>query len=347
MISHPKEDGFVHVTHMEYAADSGFTSTGVDSSWNTLLEGLHGYPGKEVAANEMDFIKDFIRNYSEWQHNQPVAAIDRPWPSPLLPSRTRSQKGASTPPPSLPITCTWYPLVAPHRPISPVIEGDQQPPPPPPPRQRTPPTHSLPPLPERPLPLQPGGFLLPRRIETNQMSTDIHHSHPHYSSVFYSVLFFFLLMVKFYRESPPSPIVLSHSISCNKSISPTVVPPHSASSMVSTGTVIRHQESAEANWGTSLQVLQLMKSAPVPWSSDRTLIEAHLGTLQVLQLMKSAQAPWFRDRILTEPNLGAFQVLQFMKSLTTMTMTQNLTQTKPKLCNLHPNAYSMVLQLGY
>jgi len=186
MISRPKEDGFIHVAHMEYAADSGFTSTGVDPSWNTLLEGLHGYLGKEVVANEMDFIKDFIRNYSERQHNQPVAAVDRPRPSPPLPSRTRSQKGASTPPPSLPVTRTRLPPVAPHRPISPVIEDDQ-PPPPPPPRRRTPPTHSLPPPPERPLPPQPGGFLLPRRIETNQTSADIHHSRPRYSSVFYSV----------------------------------------------------------------------------------------------------------------------------------------------------------------
>jgi hypothetical protein len=58
-------------------------------------------------------------------------------------------------------------------------------------------------------------------------------------------------MIHFYRESPPSPAVLSHSISRNKSISPTVIPSRSASSTttVSTGTLIRRQESHRSQPG--------------------------------------------------------------------------------------------------
>ena len=265
MISRPKEDGFVHVAHMEYAADSGFTSTGVDPSWNTLLEGLHGYLGKAVVANEMDFIKDFIRNYSERQHNQPVA-VDTPRPPPPVPSRTRSQNGAPTPSSSLHATRTRLPPEASHRPISPVIEDDR--PPPPPPRRRTPPTHTLPPPPEQPLPPQPGGFLLPRGMETNPTSAKIHHSRSRYSLVFNSMFlpFYFWLMVKFYRESPPSPVVLSHSISHNKSISPTVVPSRSVSSTVSTGTLIRREESHRSQPG------DLPSSSPTREISTSTLI---------------------------------------------------------------------------
>src|SRR5436853_5914754 len=37
MILGPKLGTFVHVAHMSYDADSGFTSTGVDPSWLALL----------------------------------------------------------------------------------------------------------------------------------------------------------------------------------------------------------------------------------------------------------------------------------------------------------------------
>jgi len=133
MISHPKEGGFVHVAHMGYNADSGFTSTGVDPSWTALLESLHGYLGKEVVADDMDFIKDFIRNYSERQQNRSLAAPRRKLPPPP-PKRIEL-----TPPPSLPTAGTQPSSVAPRRPISPVVEDDQSPPPPPP-RRPTPPT---------------------------------------------------------------------------------------------------------------------------------------------------------------------------------------------------------------
>ena len=132
MISHPKEGAFVHVAHMGYNADSGFTSTGVDPSWTALLESLHGYLGKEVVADDMDFIKDFIRNYSERQQNRSLAAPRRKLPPPP-PKRIKL-----TPPPSPPEARTQPPQVAPHRPVSPVVE-DEQLPPTPPPRRPTPP----------------------------------------------------------------------------------------------------------------------------------------------------------------------------------------------------------------
>lgn len=61
MISRSKEDGFIHVAHIGYAADSGFTSTGVDPPWT--LEGSHVYLGKEV-ADDMASITA-VRHYSE------------------------------------------------------------------------------------------------------------------------------------------------------------------------------------------------------------------------------------------------------------------------------------------
>ena len=71
MISRRKEDGFGNVPYMEHAADSRFTSTGVDPSW-TLLERSHGYVGKEVIANDRASIK-VILNYSELTQHPPLA----------------------------------------------------------------------------------------------------------------------------------------------------------------------------------------------------------------------------------------------------------------------------------
>jgi len=158
MISHPKEGAFVHVAHMEYDADSGFTSMGVDPSWTAVLKSLHGYLGKQVTASDVDFIKDFIRNYSERQQNQPVVTNRGKTPPPPPPpsglSRSRTLPSSRVPARGPPRA------VASHRPISPVIEDGQSPPlpplpPPPPPRQTTPPTHVPPPPPVRSPPPPP------------------------------------------------------------------------------------------------------------------------------------------------------------------------------------------------
>jgi len=100
-------------------------------------------------------------------------------------------------------------------------------------------------------------------------------------------------MVESYRESPPSPVVLSHSISRNKSISPTVVPSRSASSTVSTGTLIRRQESHrsqpgdlpsgspthEINTGTPIRRQESHRSQPRDPPSSSPTHEISTGTL--------------------------------------------------------------------
>lgn len=52
---------FKHVAHMGYDSEKGFSSTGVDSSWQVLLEQLStkGISPKQIQKNEQ-FIKDFV-----------------------------------------------------------------------------------------------------------------------------------------------------------------------------------------------------------------------------------------------------------------------------------------------
>ncbi len=61
-ISGPQSGSFKHVSHMGYDSEKGFISDGVDPSWMTFLNQLqsHGVD-KAVIENNMDFIKDFIR----------------------------------------------------------------------------------------------------------------------------------------------------------------------------------------------------------------------------------------------------------------------------------------------
>lgn len=62
MISGPKTDSFKHVAHMGYDSNKGFSSVGVDSSWQTLLEQLSakGVSAKDIQENEA-FIKDYVQ----------------------------------------------------------------------------------------------------------------------------------------------------------------------------------------------------------------------------------------------------------------------------------------------
>ena len=62
MISGPTQGSFIHVAHMGYDADKGFTSTGVDPSWDALLKSLeaHGVD-QSMIAGDMDFIKEIGR----------------------------------------------------------------------------------------------------------------------------------------------------------------------------------------------------------------------------------------------------------------------------------------------
>src|SRR5216683_1390844 len=61
-ISAPKAGSFVHVAHMGFDAEKGFTSTGVDPSWIAFLGDLQSHGIDEaVIAENMDFIKSFVR----------------------------------------------------------------------------------------------------------------------------------------------------------------------------------------------------------------------------------------------------------------------------------------------
>ena len=53
---------FKHVAHMGFDSEKGFSSTGVDPSWQVLLEQLtsRGISPKEIQKNEQ-FIKDFVQ----------------------------------------------------------------------------------------------------------------------------------------------------------------------------------------------------------------------------------------------------------------------------------------------
>ena len=169
-ISPPKEP--LHITHMTYDADSGLISGIPDPHWVPLLKGLRR---KEVVADEMDFTKDLIQNYSERQQV----------PATPPPPGTMARSGAPTSLPSHPAARTQPPPGVPHRHISPVVEYGQ-PPPLPRPRGPTLPTHGPPAPPVRPLPPQSGGLPLPLEAEPRQAPRGIPYSRERYRSVFCS-----------------------------------------------------------------------------------------------------------------------------------------------------------------
>ncbi|KAJ2923791.1 hypothetical protein H1R20_g13307, partial [Candolleomyces eurysporus] len=87
MISGPKQGSFIHVAHMGYDADAGFTSRGVDPSWSAFLTKLESQGvGKEVIEREMEFIKAYVKN--EQQQTQPKKPP--PPPASRIPSDTFS-----------------------------------------------------------------------------------------------------------------------------------------------------------------------------------------------------------------------------------------------------------------
>ena len=178
----------------------------------------------------MEFIKDFIRNYSGPQLKQPVGA-PMPKPPPMPSPHTRSQNVAPTIPLSRHTARIRSPPVVPNRPIRPVIEDDKFPLP----------TRAPPPQPVGSIPPQHGNPPLLREMELKQTRAEVQYSRPRYTSVFRSArsLLFFLISVKLYRQFPPDPVFLSHSISYPTS--PTIVPSRSASSTSNTGTLIRRK----------------------------------------------------------------------------------------------------------
>lgn len=68
------EGSFKHIAHMGYTAENGFASSGVDPSWQALLDSLgnKGISQKQILENE-GFIRDFVGK----QGGPPVSLSDR------------------------------------------------------------------------------------------------------------------------------------------------------------------------------------------------------------------------------------------------------------------------------
>ncbi|KAI0001133.1 hypothetical protein BJV77DRAFT_1178569 [Russula vinacea] len=209
LISAPTAGSFVHVAHMGYDSEKGFTSSGVDPSWMAFLDDLqrHGVDDALIAEN-MDFIKSFVRGAQESgavtnggpkkkkppppaprrAQQDSTSSIATPPPSlhPLPPSRSTPSprappSSASTPSPQLPSRAPPPPSrmsVAPPPPVPPPappsrpisIAPSAPPPPPPPPVGR--PTVPAPPH------LAEQGLRLHRRL-LHRMVLAL-HPHPHH-----------------------------------------------------------------------------------------------------------------------------------------------------------------------
>ncbi|KAK0444248.1 uncharacterized protein EV420DRAFT_1008771 [Desarmillaria tabescens] len=101
MVSGPTSGSFVHVAHMGYDSESGFTSKGVDPSWTAFLGQLENSGiNKEMIAKEMDFIKDFVHSHPQ---QQPAVAKEPKKPKPSPPHSRKAHRqndSVSAPPPS-------------------------------------------------------------------------------------------------------------------------------------------------------------------------------------------------------------------------------------------------------
>ncbi|KAG2126925.1 hypothetical protein DEU56DRAFT_891683 [Suillus clintonianus] len=99
MISGPTSGSFVHVAHMGYDAEKGYTTTNVDPSWTTFLSGLEGEGvSREIIDSDMDFIKGFLRD----AQNAPLPAAKKKAPPPLPAPRNRGHTQQDTAPPPPP-----------------------------------------------------------------------------------------------------------------------------------------------------------------------------------------------------------------------------------------------------
>ncbi|OCF30652.1 wiskott-Aldrich syndrome protein [Kwoniella heveanensis BCC8398] len=146
MISGPSAGSFKHVAHMGFDSEKGFSSSGVDPSWQMLLEQLSmkGVSAKEIQQNEQ-FIKDFVQQQGGIQKvwsQMPTVFLSQataPKKPPPPPAPTSRRKPAPPPPASRAA-----------RPSSVAVSTPPPPPPPPPPPARTAPTSSVPPPPPPP-----------------------------------------------------------------------------------------------------------------------------------------------------------------------------------------------------
>ncbi|TRM59012.1 hypothetical protein BD626DRAFT_409712 [Schizophyllum amplum] len=176
MISGPASGSFIHVAHMGYDAEKGFTSKGVDPSWTTFLGQLEGSGvDRETIAREMDFIKDFVRKHP--QQAQPAAAPppqkERKSKPPPPPARRghapTGSSGAAAPPPPPPARGSR--ASHPPAPPAPPSRGPAHPPPPPAPLR---PRRLLVPQALLPTRLHP---LLPVLLVVHPRRLRLHHLH--------------------------------------------------------------------------------------------------------------------------------------------------------------------------
>ncbi|ORX38679.1 hypothetical protein BD324DRAFT_376200 [Kockovaella imperatae] len=143
LISGPSAGSFKHVAHMGYDSEKGFSSSGVDPSWQTLLEQL---AAKGVSAKDIKKNEKFIREYVEQQGGIENAAARKPPPPPTSrrkpappPPSSRSARPSSVaipppppPPPGRPASTAAI-IPPPPPPPAPPRGGASIPPPPPPP----------------------------------------------------------------------------------------------------------------------------------------------------------------------------------------------------------------------
>ncbi|EPQ51220.1 WH1-domain-containing protein, partial [Gloeophyllum trabeum ATCC 11539] len=88
MISGPTQGSFIHVAHMGYDSEKGFTSSNVDPSWMAFLDQLQSMGvDKSVIEHDMEFIQNFVRDA---QNNASATA----------PAEQKAEKKKKPPPPA-------------------------------------------------------------------------------------------------------------------------------------------------------------------------------------------------------------------------------------------------------
>ncbi|KAE8542715.1 hypothetical protein D1P53_001497 [Cryptococcus gattii VGV] len=151
---------FKHVAHMGFDSETGFSSTGVDPSWQKLLEQLtqKGFSEKDIKKNEK-FIKDFVDQSGGIEKataSPPAAAPKKPSRPPAPPTSRRKP----APPPPASRSARSSSIVqppTPSTPFAPSAPSAPPPPPPPPPPARPDGAGGAPPPPPPPPPARPPG----------------------------------------------------------------------------------------------------------------------------------------------------------------------------------------------
>ncbi|KAI0002471.1 hypothetical protein BJV74DRAFT_765469 [Russula compacta] len=207
LISAPTAGSFVHVAHMGYDPEKGFTSSGVDPSWTAFLGDLRAHGIDEaVIAENMDFIKSFVRDtqkseapanggpkkkppppaprravHAQQDSTSSLTATPPPAPLSLPPSRGTPPSRIPPSPASARISVTPSPPRAPPPPSrAPVAPPPPVPPPAPPSRPisitpSTPPPPPPPPPPPIGRPVAPPPAPPPPRLHLEEQGLRLHH----------------------------------------------------------------------------------------------------------------------------------------------------------------------------